>query len=186
MRLRRPLDQNGSKEPFHRSSAANETANSNEFEFRLNVELWKHDDAMRQAHNQTFLAANSAALVAAGLIVSASDRLSVRATTGIVAAVFGIAVCGVWLVVQARHNAYIRFHRCKLVSLEAGLNSSTFGEQDRGFHQGQPVEFGKDALFALSPFERHSSSKAEALLPAILGLLWLIGGAACVGALVAS
>jgi hypothetical protein len=157
-------------------------------EYQLNVDLWKHDDAMRQAHNQTFLATNSAALVAAGLVIAASHSLAVQAGAAVVAAVFGFAVCGSWQTVQIRHNAYIRFHRIKLLSLEPATSYTTFQEQQRAFHDADLVSLAGSAgqTFELDDHELASSSSAEALLPTLLLRLWVVAGTAGVLGLVAA
>lgn len=152
-------------------------------EYRVNIDLWKHDDTLRQSRNQTFLTANSAALVAAGLVISASDKLVVQAAAAVAAAVFGFGVCRVWRTVQARHNAYITFHRLNLVALERATGFSTFTDQQRAFHEGATVEFASGLeKFTVEGAATRSSSKAEARLPLVFLVLWAVAG--LVGAVV--
>lgn len=155
-------------------------------EYRLNVDLWKHDDALRQSHNQTFLGVNSAVLVAAGLVISASGELVIQGLTALAASVFGLAICGVWRRVQIRHNAYIRFHRKMLVALEAPLSFSTFRLQEDAFHEPWSlIEMPHIASeFRLKKNERRSASGAEARLPEIVGVLWILAAAAGISAMV--
>lgn len=155
-------------------------------EYRLNVDLWKHDDSLRQSHNQTFLGVNSAVLIAAGLVISASEKILVQGMTAIAAAGFGLAISFVWRRVQIRHNAYIRFHRRMLVSLEAPLPFSTFQLQDAAFHEpwGR-IEIPRNATsFQLKKNERRSASGAEARLPEIVSVLWALAAGAGIIAVV--
>jgi hypothetical protein len=148
-------------------------------EYRTNIELWKHDDVLRQGRNQTFLAANSAALVASGLIISASSDLIVQGLTAVSGAAFGCALCDAWMTAQARHNAYIRFHRLKLVALEEEIGFSIFLHQERAFHELKSVSFGPGVEeFSLRGREKRSSSNAEARLPLMVLVLWIVGGIA--------
>jgi hypothetical protein len=152
-------------------------------EYRSNIDLWKHIDMLRQGRNQTFLTANSAALVASGLLISASEKLLVQGVTAVAASIFGVALCTAWRIVQARHDAYVRFHREKLVALEQSVGFSTYAEMDDAFHRAATVIIQPgNRPFRLQGREQRSASVAEARLPSILLYLWL---AACTAGLVA-
>jgi hypothetical protein len=143
-------------------------------EYRLNVDLWKHDDTLRQSHNQTFLGVTSALLVAAGLVIAASNKLAVQGASAVAAALFGIAVACVWRRAQVRHNAYIRFHREMLITLEESLNFCTFTYQSAAFQRpwGQTTLEPGGKVFELKAAEQKSGSDAEARLPNLVLALW--------------
>ncbi len=133
-------------------------------------------DTLRSARNQTFLTVNSALLVAAGLVITASEKLWLEGVVACVVGTFGVAVSWVWKAVQGRHNAYIRFHRAKLVALETIVTSTTFTEQTEIFRPAGGTRELSSAVnrFALMPGERRRASVAEARLPLFILGLWLV------------
>lgn len=140
-------------------------------EYEINLDIWKHVDVLRQGRNQTFLASNSATLIATGLIVAATNDPVVEGSAAVAAGVFGMSLCRIWSAVQVRHHAYIRFHRFKLRSLEESLTVSTFTEQLEAFEHGNDVVLGS-RTFSLDEKERKSASAGEASLPGRFALLW--------------
>jgi hypothetical protein len=142
-------------------------------EYKLNVDLWKHDDTLRESHNQTFIGATSAALVAAGLVISASDNLVVQGGAAMVAALLGSSLAWVWNRTQQRHNAYIAFHREMLVALEPAAYS-TFRLQTAAFQKPwETVRLPNGRRFSLAEKARRSASDAEALVPRFVGIFWI-------------
>jgi hypothetical protein len=95
-------------------------------EYKVNIDLWKHEDTLRQQRNSTFLTVSGALLVAISILAGAHAALALRAGAAIAASVVGMSLCVLWTVVQARHDAYIRFRRLQLRDLESDLGFSTF------------------------------------------------------------
>ncbi|MDO9352927.1 MAG: hypothetical protein Q7T55_04490 [Solirubrobacteraceae bacterium] len=142
-------------------------------EYQLNVELWKHDDTMRQSRNQMLMGLNSAVLVVLGLLFTATKDQGIRGWAGVIAGVFGFAVCWVWAIVQARHRQYLNFHGTKLRSLETKLPFSTFYEMDRAFNEKVQVRLAPaQTWFQVKKPGHRSSADAEQRLPTLMRVAW--------------
>jgi hypothetical protein len=104
-------------------------------EYKVNIDLWKHEDTLRQQRNSTFLAVNAALLVASGVVLGTRMDSAVRAGAVVLASVVGLLLCESWLTVQARHDAYIRFRRHQLRDLEGPLSFTSFMRAYDVFHR---------------------------------------------------
>jgi len=87
-------------------------------EYQANVELWKHDDNLRQQRNSTFLSMNTIMLVALGTFLNIAPNITNAAISGFLISLFGLPICFMWNTVQERNSEYIRFRRFMLRSLE--------------------------------------------------------------------
>src|SRR3990172_6983783 len=85
-------------------------------EYLANVELWKHDDTLRQQRTGNFLSVNTALVAALAVVASLKPPVQYIGSIGLLFAAFGILLCVIWHVVQVRNAEYIRFRRFQLRS----------------------------------------------------------------------
>lgn len=144
-------------------------------EYQANVELWKHDDSLRQQRTGNFLSVNAALVAALGIITSLNPPLGYIGSTGLLFAAFGLLLCTIWNAVQTRNGEYVRFRRFQLRAIESKLPGlSTFENVYAAFYEGQPVLFQPPiGKFEVKPAAQKSSTLSEGLLPFLIGGFWL-------------
>lgn len=150
-------------------------------EYQVNVELWKHDDNLRQQRNNTFLTINTILLVALGSLITlgnpeSKDVASNEALMAALISIFGLPVCYIWNRVQVRNGEYIRFRRYQLRSIEARLTGfSTFANQSKAMDRQEEVDFqGINDKFRISKAATRSSTRLEGSLPSVIAGFWLL------------
>ena len=145
-------------------------------EYQVNVDLWKHDDDLRQQRSHTFLTVNTVLLVALGSLITLGDSPGDKALMAILISIFGLPVCYIWNRVQARNGEYIRFRRYQLRSIESRLAGfTTFGNQYRAMDRHETIGFtGIPDNFEISKSVAKSSTKLEGYLPGIIAGIWLL------------
>jgi hypothetical protein len=142
-------------------------------EYRVNVELWKHDDMLRQERNSTFLTATTLLLAVVGIVASGQPRADLLAGAALVAACFGLVVCGIWNRAQRRNAEYVRFRRFQLCEIEDQLaDLSTFANTVSALNDHEEIR-GRAGSFSISPKGKKSSTLVEGHLPNAIALLWL-------------
>jgi len=105
-------------------------------EYQANVDLWKHDDTLRQQRSGNFLSVNTALVAALGVVVSLEPPIEYIGGIGLLFAVFGILLCVMWHLVQVRNAEYVRFRRFQLRFIESKLTGlSTFQNIFRAFYE---------------------------------------------------
>jgi hypothetical protein len=91
-------------------------------QYKVNIDLWKHYDNLRQEKNRAFLQAQGF-LVAALALTIAPDEFATSSTmlltvgVSIVGVVLGLA----WLTLQRRNAKYIKFHQAHALALESAI-----------------------------------------------------------------
>lgn len=145
-------------------------------EYGANVELWKHDDSLRQQRSSNFLSVNTVLLVAVGAVTSLGPSLEYVAAAALPIAIFGILVCVIWRAVHVRNAEYIRFRRVQLRSIEERLvEMKTFTNTYRAFDQHERIEFPRiDDFFEIAPNARRRSTVSENVLPLLLIGFWVV------------
>lgn len=145
-------------------------------EYQANVNLWQHDDTLRQQRAGNFLSVNTVLVAALGVVTSLNPPVQYIGGVGLLFAAFGLLLCIMWHRVQVRNAEYIRFRRFQLRSIESKLPGlSTFQNTFTAFYQAQPLSFEPPiGEFALSPAARKRSTLSEGLLPALVGGFWLV------------
>jgi hypothetical protein len=147
-------------------------------EYKANVDLWQHDDDLRQKRTTTFLAVNLALFGIVAFVIKESSLVGEWTTIASASAVMlGILMCSVWFLVQARSEQYLRFRRKQLIEIESKLGTSdTFKKQYEAISLGQPVTFAhsNEGPFITPKITRVSSSKLESLLPLAMILVWVV------------
>ena len=143
-------------------------------EYQANVELWKHDDNLRQQRNSTFLSMNTIMLVALGTFLNIAPNITNAAISGFLISLFGLPICLMWNTVQERNSEYIRFRRFMLRSLETQLTSlSTFTKQWNALNKFESVQFeGLKDTFTAKRGSRISSTFVEGKLPLVVIIFW--------------
>ena len=148
-------------------------------EYQANVELWKHDDNLRQQRQTNFLNVNTIMLVGIAAVVGFKPELIEFGITLSIFSCFGLLIAVIWYRVQVRSAEYIRFRRHQLVHIEKQLEVlSTFTNTYRAFYPPyQQVLFdGNAALFEISEKAKSRSTLSEGRLPILLGWFWTISG----------
>ncbi|MAG93338.1 MAG: hypothetical protein CMJ48_06265 [Planctomycetaceae bacterium] len=90
-------------------------------EYRAALDLWKHDDNLRQSRQSNFLNANVALVALLGAILGIKSDLALLPLLSRLTAAFGLPLCMVWWLVQRRNGEYVRLRRFQLRDLEARL-----------------------------------------------------------------
>jgi hypothetical protein len=149
-------------------------------EYQANVELWRHDDDLRQRRSANFLSINSVLFatlgVALGLGIDAGPLVLVAGTF----ALMGVATCWTWRRVLTRNADYVRFRRLQLADIETHLQpASTFTRTYQAFVDHQQVVMPASRR-SFEVTARASSTAAEGLLPTLVAGVWAVVLAAVV------
>jgi hypothetical protein len=138
-------------------------------EYLVNVEMWRHDDVIRQWRTGNFLNVNTILLVALSAMFSIGHSVIGVAVSGILFSFFGVAVCWVWNTILARNYAYVLFRRYQLRSIESRLPSlTTFANVYKAFYKSEELSFvGLKEEFYVGGNAKTSSTKFENRLPQI-------------------
>lgn len=143
-------------------------------EYNANVELWKHDDNLRQKRNGNFLNVNTILFVGLGAISSLENVINSFVPLVIFISIFGILICVVWNSVQVRNAEYVRFSRYQLRQIEAELNHmTTFTNIFQAFYKYRAIKYQKiDEQFEINSQAKKRSTLSEGNLPKVIGILW--------------
>ena len=146
-------------------------------EYQANIELWQHDDNLRQRRNGTFLNTNSIYIVALSLLVATDPPLITLAVMATLVSIFGFSICLLWHFIQIRNAEYIRFRRFQLRSIENSIKTvSTFTRQWLALNKHEEVMFGNiDEKFIITPKAKLSTTTSlEGNLPFVTAAFWLL------------
>jgi hypothetical protein len=148
-------------------------------ELHLNLDLWKHEEGLRQQRNTVLLGTNAFLAVAASAVISARPPLGIAVAIGLVLAGFGLLICWIWHRLQQRHVVYADFRRKQLRELAAELGYETWE------HQWEALRAPPDPPPVAIEFPltggrftpRHSEGSAivtESLLPRAIAAAWAL------------
>ena len=111
-------------------------------EYKINIDMWKHYDNLRQEKNKTFLTANTILVATLGFLLK--DGISTTSDMLIPSAVsfLGATVCILWFFLQSRNAKYIRYHIFQTQELEKAKlpEYSTFRLQQKTIIDGHEFE----------------------------------------------
>lgn len=143
-------------------------------EYRANVELWKHDDMLRQSRTGNFLSVNSILLATFCGLISIKPGFVSLGFSALLIGLFGIPMSLVWYSVMARNSDYIRLRRFQLRAIEACFpRMSTFRNTNEGLYKHQPLSFEcTDEVFKVSRASRRGSTVTENVLPMVMVAVW--------------
>jgi hypothetical protein len=146
-------------------------------ELSLNIDLWKHEENLRQQRNTVLLGSNALLAVAAGAVIGAELPLSTVLPVGLVLALFGIGICRLWSRIQRRHVEYADFRRKQIREIAKALDYSSMENHWRGLRtnpEAEPVPFPLTG----ETFEPDSSAQSaiamESRLPAAVAGFWAV------------
>lgn len=145
-------------------------------EYEANVDLWRHDDSLRQQRAGNFLSVNTALVAALGVVVSLKPPVQYIGIIGLMFAAFGLLLCWVWHVVQVRNAEWVRFRRFQLRAIELKLPGlSTFQNVYAAFYERKSIDFQAPiGEFVLRPVARKPSTVSEGQLPWLIAGFWLL------------
>ena len=145
-------------------------------EYKANVELWIHDDMLRQSRNSNFLKVNTVLLAGLGVVASLKADIRYLGGIGLLFAVFGLILSKVWHKVQLRNAEYIRFRRFQLPEIEAKLGGAdTFRNTFTAFYEQRTVEFhATEKTFEIKEKASGASTLSENHLPVLIAYFWTL------------
>ncbi len=146
-------------------------------EYQANVEMWKHDDNVRQQRARNFLTVNTLLILGlAGIVSFWKDHLYL----GVILIIFssvGLSLNLIWRSILHRSSEWIRFRRLQLASVESKLDGmSTFQNTLRAFYDKyETIDFGTNiSQFTISSTAKKQSTITEGYLPSLMVLFWLL------------
>jgi hypothetical protein len=111
-------------------------------EYQANIDLWQHDDDLRQHRAGNFLTINTVLGAVLGTVVTLKPGAALLPWVVVSFALFGVILSIVWGAIHLRNAAYIRFRRFQLRSIEATLGGlTTFNNTYQAFYKQEPIEF---------------------------------------------
>lgn len=148
------------------------------YEYQANIELWKHDDSLRQQRATNFLTLNTILIASGAGIGSLDPKIQYFGAILVAFGVVGIAINFIWNSVSVRNSEYIRFRRFQLRSIESQLEGmSTFANTYRAFYESGSIEFDSDTpTFEVSQKARQRSTLSEERLPRVMMFFWISVG----------
>ena len=149
-------------------------------EYQVNVELWKHDDSLRQQRQNNFLTVNTILFVGLGAVTGFKPPMLHLGAIMFLFSIFGLLLSIIWHKVQVRNAEYVRFRRFQLQHIESKLGDvDTFTNTYHAFYDNKGIDFGdKIEPFVLSEQAQQRSTLTEGKLPTLLGLFWTVAGVA--------
>jgi hypothetical protein len=145
-------------------------------EYRANIELWKHDDTLRQTRTGNFLQVNGVLLATFCALISIKPGFVNVAISSLLLPTFGILISLCWHSILTRNSDYIRLRRFQLRSIEACFpRMTTFKNTYNALYKYEPVTFEcTGELFEASRSARRGSTVTEGMLPIAMLAFWLL------------
>lgn len=139
-------------------------------EYAANVELWKHDDDLRQKRTAAFLTVST--ILVAILSFVAKDEVAEAPVVAL--ALVGLAFCVIWFFIHLRNAQYIVLRRHQLIHIETKLQCvDTFWLQYAALNKHERVTYPRTGDFEVKAWSKWTSTKIEYAFPVILGLFWI-------------
>jgi hypothetical protein len=151
-------------------------------EYQANIELWKHDDTLRQQRQSNFLTLNTILFVGLGAVAGFKPSIIHLGIIMFFFSLFGLLLSIIWHKVQVRNAEYVRFRRFQLQHIESKLgNIDTFTNTYNAFYNFKNVDFGeKISTFILTEQAKHRSTLSEGKLPTLIGGFWSVSAMASI------
>ncbi|HEY5707775.1 MAG TPA: hypothetical protein VIS51_00070 [Solirubrobacterales bacterium] len=148
-------------------------------ELRLNLDLWKHEEGLRQQRNTVLLGTNAFLAVAASALINARPPWGIALSTGIALAGFGLLICWIWDRLQQRHVVYADFRRKQIRELAAQLNYESWERQWEALRSPPDqspvqVEFPHTGAHFSPRQAQGSAILTESLLPRAIAAAWAL------------
>jgi hypothetical protein len=147
-------------------------------EYKINVDLWKHDDTLRQQRTGNLLVFNAALLTGLGVATGLKPPLIYLAAVALFFSLIGVKLCSIWDRVHLRNAQYSRFRRFQLRSIEARLPAlTTFRHTQQAFDKGaEVVSVTTTEVFTVAESATASSILSEGELPRLWRAVWSVAG----------
>lgn len=148
-------------------------------ELRLNLDLWKHEEGLRQQRNTVLLGTNAFLAVAASALIGARPPIGIGLVIGLVLAVFGLVICWIWHRLQQRHVVYADFRRKQIRELAAQLGYESWEKQWEALRSPpDPSPISVDFRHTGARFSPRGSEKSaiviESFLPGAIAAAWAL------------
>ena len=145
-------------------------------EYRANVQLWMHDDNLRQKRTENLLTTNTILLVALGVLINLNAHANNTAVCCILISFFGLLLSLIWNSILKRNAHYIMFRRIHLKFLEKKLQPmSTFTNTYLAFYENKELVYPEiHQSFLINSRGRKSSTVTEGQLPVIISIFWIV------------
>jgi hypothetical protein len=148
-------------------------------ELRFNLDLWKHEEGLRQQRNTVLLGTNAFLAVATSAMISARPPHAIALAIGLVLSAFGFLICWIWHRLQQRHVVYADFRRKQMRDLAAQLKYESWEKQWEALRappDPPPVKVDFPHVGAhFSPRgSKRSAIATESLLPRAIAAAWVL------------
>lgn len=141
-------------------------------EYKINIDMWKHYDNLRQEKNKTFLTANTILVPTLGFLLK--DGISSDNVTLIASAVafLGAIVCVLWFFLQTRNAKYIKYHILQTQELEVSklAEYTTFRMQQETMSCGHKFKTLDKAIEPV--FVSISTNWIDRILSGVMSIAW--------------
>jgi hypothetical protein len=151
-------------------------------DFDVNLDLWKHEEGLRQQRNTVLLSVNAFLAIGVSAMISVGPPVEVAVGIGLGLSFFGLVSCWIWNMLQARHVLYADFRRKQLRELAAKLGYESWKNQWAGLRTNPPPEPVKFATIGDAFYPRAETRSAivtESYLPKVVALLWILFAVGC-------
>jgi hypothetical protein len=101
-------------------------------ERKINLEMWRHYDNLRQEKSKMFLTAQTILIAVIGFVLEGQELRSALRVVIPAVSIVGLVSSMLWLLLLSRNALYISFHRERVACLEeqfAQKTFTTFGSQ---------------------------------------------------------
>jgi len=155
-------------------------------EFRLNIDLWKHEEGMRQQRNTVLLGANAFLAVGASAMISFRPPPETALLVGLALAGFGLITCWIWYTLLERHIAYAKFRLMQIRDLAARIGYESWENQWIGlrtypYPEPERVNFATTGACYEPSSGSRGANTVESYLPRAIAGLWLTFAIGCLG-----
>jgi hypothetical protein len=154
-------------------------------EFDANIDLWKHEEGMRQKRSTVMLNANAFLAVGASAMISFRPSPEAAFLVGLVLSGFGLATCWIWLTLLQRHKLYATFRLKQIRELAARIGYESWENQWTGLRTNPPNDTPEVVVFWKTDerFEPAVGSRGantvETFLPKAIAYLWACFAIGC-------
>jgi hypothetical protein len=154
-------------------------------EFSFNIDLWKHEEGMRQQRTTVLLGANAFLAVGTSAMISFRPPPETALLVGLVLSGFGLITCWIWLTLLNRHILYARFRLMQIRDLAARIGYESWENQWFGLRtfpgpKAVVFEATGDRFDASKKKKSRGANTVETYLPKAIGALWVCFAIGCV------
>lgn len=141
-------------------------------EYKINIDMWKHYDNLRQEKNKTFITVNTILVPTLGFLVKDGLPSSEVTLIASLVAFLGAIVCVLWLFLQSRNAKYIEYHILQTMEIEKSklAGFTTFCRQQNTLKKGYKFEnINKSIEHIFIPINTNSIDR---ILSSVMSIGW--------------